>query len=129
MRAMVFLVVVGLLVGVMTTAVPAAETANPFFWTGVHWQQVTEDGKAGYIFGMGNLADYEITAAGTRNPPCISRAFVDELKSRTVLQIVQEVDAFFKENPGKLNTPVIEVVLERCTKICSPAALKGGTKK
>jgi hypothetical protein len=126
---LVILMVVGLLVGALATTAPAAETGKPFLWDGSHWQQVSEDGKAGYIFGLGNLADYELAAAGTRKTACISRAFVDELKTRTVLQIVQEVDAFYKENPSKLNTSVIEVVLERCTKVCPPGAAQGATKK
>jgi hypothetical protein len=45
------------------------------------------------------------------------------------MQIIQEVDKFYQENPGKLDTSVIEVVLRRCTKICSPEAPKGATKR
>ncbi|MFZ5449370.1 MAG: hypothetical protein ACOZFS_12105 [Thermodesulfobacteriota bacterium] len=104
------------------------ETGKAFLWNGGHWQQVSGEGKAGYIFGIGNLADFETSAAG-KNKPCISRAFVDELRFRTVNQIVQEVDKFYQENPGKLDTPVIEVVLRRCTKVCPPETPKGGIKK
>ena len=35
-------------------------------------------------------------------------------------QIVEEVDKFYKENPGKLYTSVMEVILMRCTKVCPP---------
>jgi hypothetical protein len=45
---------------------------------------------------------------------CLSKAFVDDLKSRTVMQIVQNVDKFYQENSGTLYTLVIEVVLRRC---------------
>jgi hypothetical protein len=128
MRAAVILVVVGLLVGGMTAAAPAAGTGKAFLWTGKHWQQVSEDGKAGYIFGMGNLADFEVAAARGRKAPCVTRAFVDDLKTRTVMQIVQEVDKFYQENPGKLDTAVIEVVLRRCTKVCPPETPKGAKK-
>jgi len=128
MRAVVILVVVGLLVGGMTAVAPAAGTGKAFLWTGKHWRQVSEDGKAGYIFGMGNLADFEVAAAGGRKAPCVMRAFVDELKTRTVMQIIQEVDKFYRENPGKLDTAVLEVVLRRCTKICAPEAPKGAKK-
>jgi hypothetical protein len=129
MRAAVILVVVGLLVGSMAAAAPAGQTGKAFLWTGKHWQQVSEDGKAGYIFGMGNLADFEVAASRGRKSPCITRAFVDELKTRTVMQIIQEVDKFYQENPGKLDTAVIEVVLRRCTKICPPETPKGTTKR
>jgi len=126
---MVILVAVGLLVGSLAAAAPAAETGKAFLWTGTHWQQVSEDGKAGYVFGMGNLADFEVAAAGARKGPCITRTFVDDLKTRTVMQIVQEVDKFYQDNPGKLDTPVIEVVLRRCTKVCPSEAPKGTTKR
>jgi len=129
MRAVVILIMVGLLVGGLATTAPAMETGKAFLWTGAHWQQVSEDAKAGYIFGIGNLADFETAASTGRKPVCISRAFVDDLKTRTVMQIVQEVDKFYKENPGKQDTPVIEVVLRQCTKVCPPEAPKGGTKK
>ncbi len=129
MRAAVILLMVGLLVAGLVSAVPAVETGKAMLWTGVQWQQVSEDGKAGYIFGMGNLADFEVAAAGKRRPMCISRAFVDDLKTRTVGQIVQDVDQFYRENPSKVNMPVIEVVLRRCTKVCPPETPGGATKK
>jgi len=125
MRAAVILVILGLMIGGLAAPAPAANDGRAFLWTGKHWQQVSDDGKAGYIFGMGNLADFESAAAKGRAPACISAAFVDDLKSRTVMQIVQEVDKFYKENPGKLDTPVIEVVLRRCTKLCPPETTRG----
>jgi hypothetical protein len=130
MKAAVILVTVGmLLAGLAATAPAAAIAQQPMLWTGVQWQQVSEDGKAGYIFGMGNLADFEVASAGNRKPACISRAFVSDLKTMTVMQIIQEVDAFYREHPDKLNTSVIEVVLRRCTKLCPPETPKGVTKK
>jgi hypothetical protein len=57
------------------------------------------------------------------------QAFVKDLRSRTVMQIVQEVDTFYKENPGKLDTPVIEVVMRRCTSLCPPGTSGGKAKQ
>jgi hypothetical protein len=128
MRTAIILVMVAVMLGGLAMSAPAVETNKAFLWTGMHWQQVSEDGKAGYIFGIGNLADFEVASSGGK-AVCISRAFVDELKSRTVIQIVQEVDKFYQENPGKLNTPVIEVVLRRCTQLCPPDTAKGMEKK
>lgn len=106
----------------------AREKGKAFLWDGTHWAQVSPEGKAGYIFGLGNLADFEVAAGGAGRAGCISRAFVYELKSRTVRQIVEEVDRFYQENPGKLSTSVIEVVLRRCTSLCPPEG-PGGEKK
>ena len=129
MRAVVILAMIGLLIGSLALSAPAVASGQAFLWTGHNWQQVSEDGKAGYIFGMGNLADFETAATQGRKSACISRAFVDDLKSRTVMQIVQEVDKFYRENPSKLGTPVIEVILRRCTKVCPPDTSRGKEKK
>lgn len=116
--------VLALLLG-WAAAVPAADKA--FLWDGSNWSQVSAEGKAGYIFGIGNLADFEMKASGGKGPS-ISRAFAESLKGMTVAQIVTEVDKFFQENPDKLKTSVIEVILRRCTKVCPPET-KSGEKK
>ena len=77
MRAAVILFVVGVLAGALAAAAPAVDTNQAFLWNGVHWQQVTTEGKAGYIFGIGNLADYEVAASKGRKQACVSRAFVE----------------------------------------------------
>ncbi len=106
----------------------AQEKGKAFLWDGTHWAQIPTDAKAAYMFGIGNLADFERGA----NPPgrlgCISRAFVDELKSKTVMELVQVVDKFYKENPDKMNRSVIEVVLRQSTSLCPPER-PGGEKK
>ena len=129
MRAAATLLVVGVMVGALVAAAPAVDTNQAFLWNGVHWQQVTTEGKAGYIFGIGNLADYEVAASKGRKLACISRAFMDDLKARTVMQIIQEVDKYYQDNPGKLGTPVIEVVLGQLSKASPAQAPAGETKK
>lgn len=113
---------------ILGATVGAKAQGKAFLWDGNHWQQVSLDGKAGYVFGVGNLADFE-TSAGRGKSACISRAFVDDLKQKTVMQIVQEVDKFYQDNPGKLSTTVIEVILQRCTKACPPGTSSGAPKK
>jgi hypothetical protein len=128
MRIAVILLVVGVAVGALAATAPAIDTNQAFLWNGVHWQQVTTEGKAGYIFGIGNLADYEVAAAKGRKLACVSRVFVDDLKTRTVMQIILEVDRYYQDNPGNLGTPVIEVVLRQLTK-ASPAQVPAGETK
>jgi len=128
MKIAVILFVVGVMVGALAGAAPAVDTNQAFLWNGVHWQQVTTEGKAGYIFGIGNLADYEVAASKGRKLACISRVFVDDLKTRTVMQIIQEVDKYYQDNPGNLGIPVIEVVLGQLTK-ASPAQVPAGETK
>ena len=128
MRTAAILLVVGVMVGALAAAAPAVDTNQAFLWNGVHWQQVTTDGKAGYIFGIGNLADYEVAASKGRKLACISGAFVDDLKARTVMQIIQQVDRYYQDNPGKLDPLVIEVILGQFIK-ASSATAKPGTAK
>lgn len=95
----------------------AQEKGKAFLWDGAFWKQVSLDAKLGYIGGMANLADFEM-GAGKGKAPCISRAFAEELTAHTPQQIVQEVDKFYQEHPDNLKATVIEVVLQRCTKVC-----------
>lgn len=127
MRAAVILLVVGVMVGALAAAAPAADN-QAFLWNGVNWQQVTTEGKAGYIFGIGNLADYEVAAFKNKKQACVSRAFVDVMRTKTPMQIIQEVDKYYQDNPGKLDTLVIEVILGQLIKP-SPAGAPAGTTK
>jgi len=128
MRLSVILLVVAVMVGATVAAAPAADS-KAFLWNGVHWQQVTTDGKAGYIFGIGNLADYEVAAAGGRKLACVSMVFVEEMRKKTVMEIIEGVDKYYQDNPGKMDTPVIEVILGMLTKITPGTVSPGTTKK
>lgn len=111
----------------LTLATRALALERGILWDGKNWTQSSMDGKIGYIWGVGNMADFEVAASKGRYV-CVSRAFVDEQKNQTVLQVVQTVDKFYREHPGKLDTAVIEVILRRCTSLCPPE-LEGGEKK
>jgi hypothetical protein len=109
----------------LTTAALAAEKG--FLWDGNQWKDMTNDLKVAYVKGIGNMADFENGAATSTSspPPCISKGFVDELKTRTIAQVIAEVDKYYKDNPAKLDMPVVAVIMQRCTKLCpAPAAGK-----
>jgi hypothetical protein len=102
----------------------ALATEKGFLWDGTQWKDMTTDIKVAYVKGIGNMADFETAAAGSAPPPCISKGFVDELKTKTIAAVIAEVDKFYKENPAKLDLPVIAVIMQRCTRLCAPAAGK-----
>ncbi len=90
---------------------------------GTHWSNMSEQDKLIYIRGMTNWADFVVGAQPHKARGwefCISQVLVNDLKTKSLGQIVAEVDAFYRENPQKLDTSVIEVVLRRCTKSCPP---------
>ena len=114
-----------LLLGLATAALAADQPG--FLWDGNQWPGLSFDAKVGYVKGIGNLADFEV-AASAGKVACVSQAFAEELKTKTVAQIIEAVDKFYKENPDKLQTSVIEVILRRCTKVCPPETKSGGKK-
>ena len=99
------------------------------FIDGTHWTTWSNQDKLVYIRGMGNWADFVTQAQAQKGKTfefCMSKALVDELKTKSLGQIVAEVDAYYQENPKKLNTSVIEVVIRRCTNACPP---EGGARE
>ncbi len=90
-----------------------------FFWNGNEWPQLPFDAKVGYVKGVGNLADFESGVTKGKGA-YVARAFAAELKNKSVSQIIEQVDKFYKENPGKLDTSVLEVIVMRCTNYCPP---------
>jgi hypothetical protein len=102
-----------------TGALAAMEKAELI--NGSHWATWSQQDKLVYIRGLTNWADFIAgSAKGQSYEGCISKALVNELKNKSLGQIAAEVDAFYKGNPGKLNTSVIEVVIRDCTKMCQP---------
>jgi len=112
------------LVMLLALSTVALATEKGFLWDGTQWKDMTTDIKVAYVKGIGNMADFETAAAGSAPPPCISKGFVDELKTKTVAAVIAEVDKFYQENPAKLDLPVIAVIMQRCTKLCAPTAGK-----
>jgi hypothetical protein len=108
----------------LASGVLAAEKG--FLWDGTHWKDMTKDVRVAYVKGIGNMADFETASANSAKipPPCISKGFVDELKTKTIADVIAAVDKYYQENPTKMDTPVIAVIMQRCTKLCAPAAGK-----
>jgi hypothetical protein len=115
---------VAALVMLLALAASSLATEKGFLWDGSQWKDMTTDIKVAYVKGIGNMADFENAAGGSGAAACISKGFVDELKTKTISQVIAEVDKFYKENPTKLNLPVVAVIMQRCTKLCAPAAVK-----
>jgi hypothetical protein len=107
-----------MLLSALATAALAAEKG--FMWNGTHWKDMSHEIKVAYVKGIGNMADFENAAGGSGVAACIAQGFVDELKTKTISQVIAAVDKFYKENPGKLDTPVVAVIMQRLTKLCTP---------
>jgi hypothetical protein len=104
---------------------PVAAMERAEFINGTQWTQWSNQDKLVYIRGVGNWADFVTEAQAQRGKGSefsMSKVLVNELKTQSLGEIVAKVDAYYQENPDKLNTSVIEVVLRRCTNACPPEA-------
>ena len=106
-----------------------AQGMKPEMWNGTHWKEFSQEVKVSYIKGIGNMADFEVAVMGKEQAGCLALGFVKELKGKSINGIVKEVDKYYKENPDKVNTPVVEVVLRQCTSLCKPGSQAAPKKK
>jgi hypothetical protein len=118
------LILLGWLIFGLGTAAPGWGQA--FLLDGTHWTDISYDAKVTYVKGVGNMADFECQADGPKKGQgyCIAYMLVQELKDKTIDSVVKEIDQYYKENPNKLNTTVLEVMLRRATKLCPPETRK-----
>lgn len=91
---------------------------QPFLLTGDHWRQLSYEGKVMYIKGVGNMADFEAHLQTQDRRACISAALVEELKAKTIAEVVREIDSYYQERPENLAMPVLEVLIRRATSVC-----------
>jgi len=112
-------VILGVALG-FALAGTALAVEKGFMWDGSQWKQLSQELKVAYIKGVGNMADFEVATGGSGRAACISKGFVDELQHKSLGQVVAEVDKYYQENPGKMTTPVVEVILRNCAKLCPP---------
>jgi hypothetical protein len=113
----------------LALAISSLAAEKGFMWDGTQWKALGSDLKVAYVKGVGNMADFEAGAGAGGQAGCISKALVTELKSKSVGQVVQEVDKYYQDNPGKMNSPVLEVILRASTKLCAPASTATPPKK
>jgi hypothetical protein len=108
------------LVVLLAFATGALAQTQQLAWDGTQWKEFNHNIKVAYVKGVLNMASFETAMGGAGRAACVSNAFTEELKSKTLGQVIAEVDKFYKENPGKMKTPVIEVLMQRCTQLCPP---------
>lgn len=99
---------------------------------GTHWSKWSQQDKLVYIRGLTNWADFiteAVAQRGNTSEFCMSKVLVDELKTQTLGQIVANVDAYYRDNPGKMSNSVIEAILRGSTNVCKTGpGVKEGKK-
>ncbi len=99
---------------------------QPFMINGTHWSEISYDAKVMYVKGVGNMADFECQAGAFKQGRnfCLASTLVKELQAKSIDTVVKEIDQYYKENPNKLNTSVLEVMLRRANIVCPPETTK-----
>ncbi len=119
MALLVPLLVVLVLASGAWGAIEKAEMIN-----GVQWAQWPNQDKLVYIRGISNWVDFDAAAQKQTMKRTGKRWFsitiglANVLKTKTLGQVVADVDNYYRDNPGKLDVSVIEVIIKHCAKMC-----------
>jgi hypothetical protein len=91
---------------------------------GVQWAQWSNQDKLVYIRGITNWVDFDSeaqvqTQARThKHWFSITMALAKALKTKSLGQIVSDVNNYYQSNPGSVDISVIEVILKHSARIC-----------
>ena len=102
-----------------SAALERAEIIN-----GVQWAQWSNQDKLVYIRGISNWVDFastaqkQVQARTGKHWFSISMGLANALKTKSLGQVVTDVNNYYQNNPGKLDVSVIEVILRHSAKIC-----------
>jgi len=85
---------------------------SPELLTGELWQEMSPDAKVAFVWGIGNLVEYE--RAGTEPQPRGIRSFIPllikGLAAKPINDVVRQVDAYYKTHPDQLKRPVVDAI-------------------
>jgi hypothetical protein len=85
------------------------------FVDGEMWGESTREEKVSYVVGLSNLLDTEYAfQQKSGNAPTDQQSFIatlwENIDDLTVDQFIERVDSWYANNPGDLDTVVIDVV-------------------
>jgi hypothetical protein len=118
-KALLAALLVLVLAGGAWGAMEKAEMIN-----GVQWAQWSNQDKLVYIRGISNYVDFD-SAAQIQTMErkgkrwfSISIGLAKVLKTKTLGQVVTDIDNYYRNNPGNQDVSVIEVIFKHCAKMC-----------
>ncbi len=110
---MLNLVLICLVLAVWSSGVFAAEEIKAPLLTGLTWVKMSQDQKAAYIWGAGDIIDLEQEIMEIypelKRESFVTKA-VEGIGDVQINDIVSTVDTFYKEHPNKANLSVIRVI-------------------
>lgn len=95
------------------TTIESAEP-TPRLLNGELWQVMSPDAKVAFVWGIGNLVEFERAQGGP--PPAGSKSFipflVKGLSGKPINVVVREVDAYYETHPDQLKRPVVDALFQ-----------------
>ncbi len=102
-----------LVLGVWSSDVIAAEEIKAPLLTGITWIKMSQDQKAGYIWGVGDIIDLEQEIMEIypelKRESFVAKA-VEGIGDVQINEIVSNVDQFYNAHPDQANLSVIRVI-------------------
>lgn len=95
------------------SVVGSAERA-PELLTGELWGTMSPDAKVAFVWGIGNLVEFERSQAGSA--PVGGKSFipylVKGLAGKPINEIVRQVDAYYAAHPDQVKRPVVDALFQ-----------------
>ncbi len=83
--------------------------------TGDEWIKLGPEHKVMFLSGVVHVVEFERHLSG-KDPSLDSKSFIPQLvyglRGKTLNEVVEEIDAFYKNNPNELGLPVYHVLVE-----------------
>jgi hypothetical protein len=115
----VFLLFLGVCVGVTSTPARAAGAGDSEVLTGDLWVKMTNDSKVAFIWGAGQVVDIEQELM-EKYPELKRDSFVTKvvegMSDIPINDIIATIDAYYTDNPGSLHMPVMAVIWDTMIK-------------
>lgn len=103
-----------LLLWLLAWAVVGSAERSPELLTGDLWQTMSPDAKIAFVWGIGNLVEYE--RARTRSRPPGAESFipllVKGLSGKPINDVVEQVDAYYMTHPDQVKRPVVDAIFQ-----------------
>lgn len=125
---------VGLLLLVIAVAgwrIGASAQPAPQLLTGQLWHTLSPDAKVAFVWGIGNLAEFERIQAGP--PPAGTKSFipflVNGLKGKSINEVVGLVDTYYRDHPEQMQRPVVDAIFQAAVLPTLTVVPEGGMTK
>lgn len=129
MLAACVVAVVGL--GLAGWSAIGAENPAPRLLTGEMWTTLSPDAKVAFVWGVGNLVEFERArneVAATDGKSFIP-FLVRGLRGKPINEVVGAVDAWYGANPGEAKRPVVDAIFQAVVLPALNAGRQGGGKR